>query len=95
MTPTPSTPTKDNFLDFQKKSVSIFSSCLLVYEALTNIPSLKVALGVSYPWFLMFITMVGLTAASVSGYQLWAFLDRMKKVKDQLEKAQNELKEED
>lgn len=75
--------TTDKFDASQKRLIGIVASCFGVYELVTRVAEFKTALGGGYNYFVMFITMVGCTAAMFSGWQFISLLDRIRKIKDE------------
>lgn len=73
------TPKKnDKLTAFQRAAVGMFISCAAVYELLLKSPDLQKAMGIGYPWFLMVLTMFGLSCAAVSGRQIGGLIESIK-----------------
>lgn len=83
MEPLPNRPEK--FDVYQKRLIGIVASCFGVYEAVTRVQEFRTALGIGYPYFVMFVTMVGCTAAMFSGWQFINLLNRVRKIKEKEE----------
>ena len=72
-------PKSDKLSTFQKGAIGIFLSTFAVYEVVLKSDEVKQSLGIAYPWFLMALTIFGLSCAAMSGPQVFEVIDAVKK----------------
>lgn len=71
-------PKPDNFTVIQKAAIGMFISSATVYEILQKSTDIQKSLGLGYPWFLMGLTIFGLSCAAISGPQILELIEGLK-----------------
>lgn len=73
---------KDRFIQFQKRCLSVAAGFGAIYFILSQSEGLQKALWIGFPWFRMFITIVMLLCAGLSGMEFIKKRELVKKIID-------------